>query len=62
MQQAQDGIEWSRYGETAALIIEGETGFPYIAAVKVDENYYVYYAIDSGSRGIGLLKGTISQH
>ena len=59
---SSDGIEWSRYSDTAALIIEGETGFPYIGGVKVEDIYYVYYAISSGSQGIGLLKGTISQH
>lgn len=58
---SNDGIEWERYEANPAVELTNENGWLWLSAVKVDDTYFVYYAIGAGSDGIGLITGSIAE-
>ena len=56
---------WQRFVDNPVIVLDGQTGvpgslgYPWMSGVRVDDTYYLYYAIDAGGRGIGVITGTI---
>jgi sucrose-6-phosphate hydrolase SacC (GH32 family) len=55
---SEDGIHWEKY-EGGPVLDTGEVAAPLINVAKIDETYHIYYDINFGSQGIGVMSGTI---
>lgn len=54
-----DGVTWTKHNEP--VIDTGEVAAPLMNMVKIEETYYIYYDIEFGGKGIGLITGKINQ-
>lgn len=57
-----DGLAWERYVANPAVELTNENGWLWMSGVEVDGIYYLYYAIQAGKHGIGLVQGTITDN
>ena len=55
-----DGVEWQRYEANPVIELAGESGCPWMSGVKVEDTYYLYFALRAGAVGIGVVTGTIT--
>ena len=64
---SDDGRAWQRYAGNPVLVIETQSsapnslGFPWMGGVKVDDTYYLYYALAAGAEGVGVITGTAGE-
>jgi hypothetical protein len=56
---SSDGAEWQRYEANPVIELTRETGCPWMSGLKVDDTYYLYFALRAGAIGIGVITGTI---
>lgn len=57
---SDNGISWERYEANPVVELTNENGWLWMSGVEVDGTYYLYYAIQAGKHGIGLVQGTIA--
>lgn len=64
---SDDGRNWQRYADNPLLVIDTQSsapnslGFPWMGGVKVDDTYYLYYALSAGAEGVGVITGTVGE-
>ncbi|MEO1059820.1 MAG: hypothetical protein AAFZ07_00275 [Actinomycetota bacterium] len=61
------GIAWQRYADNPVIELDNQfsqpasLGFPWMGAVQVDDTYYLYYALQAGAEGVGVITGTVDR-
>lgn len=61
------GVTWQRYAGNPVMELDNQgsqprsLGFPWMGGVKVGDTYYLYYALQAGAEGIGVITGTVDR-
>ena len=55
-----DGLSWARDPNNPVMQIPEEEGYPYMSAIKVGDQYHIYFVYGQGSYRIGTATLTIS--
>ncbi len=62
-----DGRNWQRFADNPVVVVDTQSsapnslGFPWMGGVKVDDTYYLYYALSAGAEGVGGITGTVEE-
>ncbi len=59
---SDDGLTLERYEANPVVELTHENGWLWMSGVEVDGTYRLYYAIQAGKHGIGLIQGTITEN
>ncbi len=57
-----DGLAWERYEANPVVELTNENGWLWMSGAQVDDTYHLYYAIQAGKHGVGLIQGTIAEN
>ncbi len=58
---SSDGLVWDRYEFNPVVELTNENGWLWMSSVAVDDVYFIYFAIQAGKHGIGVIQGTVSE-
>lgn len=56
-----DGLTWERFEANPAVELTFENGWLWMGGVEVEGEYNLYFAIQAGRHGIGLITGTVTE-
>ncbi len=64
---ADGGVTWQRYSGNPVIELPDQfsqprsLGFPWMGGVRVGDTYYLYYALQAGAEGVGVITGTVDR-